>query len=337
MDLGIKVEFLSDPRAYEDGTRRVEVRETHMSWVFITDTLAYKLKKPVKYPFLDFSTLARRRFFCEEELRLNSRLAPKTYRRTVALRCDRSDGLSLGADPRKGRIVDWLVEMERLPQAEMLERRILDGCLTRTNVVALGARLAGFYASCRPEIADGELYLRHLAEEQAINRALLSRPGFALAEAVSDPLDRVDRALQELTPAIRERIRSGLVVEGHGDLRPEHVCLVEPLQIIDCLEFSRAMRIIDPYDEVGYLGLECDMLGANWVRPLLFEILAGQLGGQPDPQLLAFYRGFRALLRARLCMAHLLEKPVRCPDKWKPLALRYVAAASGAMPAQPAA
>lgn len=327
MDLGQKVEFLSDARAYEDATTRVEARETHMSWVFMTDRRVYKLKKPVKYPFLDFSTLARRRFFCGEELRLNRRLAPQTYLGTVALRCDRSGVLSLGNDPRRGRVVDWLVEMRRLPDEDMLDTRIADGRLRRDDVIVLGDRLAEFYAACPPETADGELYLRHLAEELTINRAILMRPDLDLADLAAEPLDAVDAALAELTPSIQQRVGRGLIVEGHGDLRPEHVCLIEPLQIIDCLEFNRSMRIIDPYDELNYLGLECDMLGAGWIRPLLLEAVLRRLGSQPDPRLLSFYWAFRALLRARLCLVHLLEPPVRDPDKWKPLARRYVAAA----------
>ena len=116
-------------------------------------------------------------------------------------------------------------------------------------------------------------------------------------------------------------------MEGHGDLRPEHVHLGEPVQVIDCLEFSRAMRILDPYDEIGYLGLECAMLGAQWVRPMLLDLLETRLGGRPEKDVLALYGGFRALLRARLCIAHLLDAVVRHPEKWKPAALSYIAMA----------
>jgi aminoglycoside phosphotransferase family enzyme len=120
------------------------------------------------------------------------------------------------------------------------------------------------------------------------------------------------------------RIAAGAIVEGHGDLRPEHVCVRWPIQIIDCLEFNRWMRIIDPYDEVNYLGLECEMLGAPWIRPLLHQALRRRLPLEPTPGLLALHGGFRALLRARLSIVHLREKPVRHPEKWRPLAIRYI-------------
>lgn len=320
-DLAEKVRFLSDPAAYGRGTTHVEARETHMSWVFLTDELVYKLKKPVRHAFLDFSTIRKRHLYCNEELRLNARLAAETYRRVVPLCRGASGHLGLGGS---GRVVDWLVEMKRLPQSDMLDERIVSGRLTAAEINKVARTLTAFYALGQAEIADGGAYLRHLTGEQRINRAILLRPELALSDIASGALVMVDSLLQRLWPRIEARILSGVIVEGHGDLRPEHVCLCQPPQIIDCLEFNRSMRIIDPYDEVNYLGLECEMLGAPWIRPLLVEALQNRLPDRPNADLLALYGGFRALLRARLCVAHLLDKPVRHPEKWRPLAIRYI-------------
>ncbi|BCH31950.1 hypothetical protein MesoLjLc_38800 [Mesorhizobium sp. L-8-10] len=326
IDLAAKVRFLSEPKAYPHATASVDVRETHMSWVFLTDDRVYKLKKPVKYPFLDFSTLWRRRFFCEEELRLNRRLAGSTYCSVVALRCEGPDRLNLTG---QGSVIDWLVEMKRLPQADLLDARLRQGNVTEADVRRIGQLLGDFYSACPPEIVDGPLYAKHLIEEQAVNRAILGRPELGMANVALPVLDRVDQALERALPRIERRISEGRIVEGHGDLRPEHVFIGEPIQIIDALEFSRPMRIVDPYDEINYLGLECAVLGAFWVRPILLHTLEARLGGRPDDETLAVYGGFRALLRARLCMAHLLDAHVATPGKWKPLALAYVERAKG--------
>jgi aminoglycoside phosphotransferase family enzyme len=112
--------------------------------------------------------------------------------------------------------------------------------------------------------------------------------------------------------------------KGHGDLRPEHVWLGDPLQIIDCLEFNRSMRMLDPYDEVNYLGMECEILGAAWIREHLMAGVTRHCGHPPSDNLLAAYGAFRALLRARISIVHLLEKPIRKPEKWRPLTLRYL-------------
>ncbi|GAB4522428.1 MAG: hypothetical protein Tsb0019_24200 [Roseibium sp.] len=312
-----KVAFLSSAPAYGGTKGAVEVIETHMAWVFLTESEVYKLKKPVRYSFLDFSSPEKRRLICEEELRLNRRLADDTYKEVLALRQEADGGLSLEGN---GRIVDWLVVMKRLPEEACLHCRIAADLFRSDEAASLGTLLGNFYASLPRE--TGTDYRLHLEEEHAVNRELLRDPQFGLGPADLLPLDRFDAALRTMKTEFDDRLRTGPIVEGHGDLRPEHVFLVEPIQIIDCLEFNRSMRVLDPYDEVNYLGLECELLGAGWIRKVLLDALKKTLGNPPPPELLAFYGTFRALLRARLCLAHLLETPVRHEGKWRPLAKR---------------
>lgn len=323
--LSAKVQFLADPASYPEPPGRIMAKETHMSWVFIADHWVLKLKKPVKRAYLDFSTIAAREFYCNEELRLNRRLAADTYLAVRPLCCSEEGGLTFGPAER---VADWLVEMRRLPSDEMLDARIEAKRITPDEIAGIAGRLARFYHNRAPEIADGPAYIRHLLEEQEINREMLLRQEFDLATAGVDALvARVGSGLSDMRGLIEGRIAQGRIVEGHGDLRPEHVCLIDPPQVIDCLEFNRAMRIIDPYDEMNYLGLECEVLGGGWITPLLLSALDEVLGERPDERLIALYGGFRALLRARLCLVHLLEHPVREPEKWRPLALAYLNAA----------
>ncbi len=320
--LEAKVRFLSDPASYSEPPGRIRAKETHMSWVFIADDRVLKLKKPVKRSYLDFTTVGARKFYCDEELRLNRRLAPETYRAVRPLYCSETGGLTF--EPT-GRVADWLVEMRRLPADEMLDARIEVQRITARDISDIADRLARFYLERSPEFADGSAYIRHLIAEQEINRATLMRCEFDLGASGVDALVAwVDAGLGEMRGLIEARIAKGGIVEGHGDLRPEHICLTTPPQIIDCLEFNRSMRIIDPYDEMNYLGLECEVLGAGWITPLLLASLAKTRGERPDDRLIGMYGGFRGLLRARLCFEHLLEHPVREPEKWRPLALAYL-------------
>jgi len=321
-DVAEKVRFLSQPEAYASGVEAVEVRETHMSWVFLTEHHVYKLKKPVTYPHLDFSTIDKRRANCETEVRLNRRLADGVYLGVVPLMRAADGRLALDG---AGEIVDWLVHMIRLPETDMLDRRIAGGRISRRDVEKLALLLADFYAGLAP--VSETAYLDHLAREQRINRAVLEMPELGFRETAGPLLDALDRAIDDLRPAIEARIIAGRMVEGHGDLRPEHVCLDHSPRIIDCLEFDRQMRILDPFDEVNYLGLECEIEGAAWIRPLLLDVLAGRIEHRPEPALMAVYGTFRMLLRARLSAAHLLEEHVRKPDKWAPQALHYLALA----------
>ncbi|HSM22435.1 MAG TPA: hypothetical protein VK876_09530, partial [Rubrivivax sp.] len=127
------------------------------------------------------------------------------------------------------------------------------------------------------------------------------------------------------------RAAGGHVVDGHGDLRPEHVCLQQPPVVIDALEFNAALRAVDPFDELTFLGLECEMAGAAWIGPRVMAVCAATLGHAPPAALLHLYTAYRAQLRARLALAHLLEPQPRTPLKWAPLAQRYLQRSEAAL------
>jgi aminoglycoside phosphotransferase family enzyme len=324
---------LCRPDAYPEHPERVEAVETHMSWVFLTDPYAYKLKKPVRYAFLDFSTIEARRRDCEEELRLNRRLAPEVYLGVVPLTIDIQGALQLNGP---GKPVDWLVQMRRLPAEHMLDNRIRHHTVTVEQVRAIGRVLARFYQASPPlEIAPAE-YRQRFEEDIRSNLAELSRPVFGL------PIDLVTRvstaqwALLEREPGLLDaRLHAGWVIEAHGDLRPEHICVGEggehPL-IIDCLEFKREFRILDTADELAFLAMECERLGSPWVGPVLFDTYGRETGDRPPERLLRFYRSYRASLRAKLAIWHLQDPSVQDPRPWSRLAHDYLRLAEEHLP-----
>jgi uncharacterized protein len=317
-----KVDFLSCPESYPGLTGRVTVEETHMSWVFLLETRVYKLKKPVRYPFLDFTTLAAREGNCRKEVQLNRRLAPEVYLGVVALTVD-EDGV-LAVDGH-GQVVDWMVEMRRLPADRMLDRAIAEGTVSPDEVTAVARRLSTFYHGAAAADIGAADYVDQFAHEQAINRDVLTHPDFDLDRScVDSALRRVEDMISHRPQLLHQRVEAGRIVEGHGDLRPEHVCLVDPPAIIDCLEFSRRLRLIDPMDELVFLALECRRLEAGWIGERIHALCAETLQDKPAPELIAFYWTYRALLRARLSLVHLLEGDTRKPNKWLPQARRYV-------------
>lgn len=325
--LAEKVRFLRTPGAC-GGETAVKVIETHMSWVFLTDGFVYKLKKPVRYPFLDFATVAARGANCREEVRLNAPLAPGVYLGTVALTVQGDGGLAIGGG---GRTVDWLVKMRRLPEHRMLDLAIAEGSVTRPEVEQLADVLAAFYRQAPAVSVPAGDFLAHFRSEQRENRTVLCRPEFGLPRrSVVRALGAVDGFLDRRADLLADRVRNGHVVEGHGDLRPEHVCLLSPPVIFDRLEFNRTFRLVDPFDELAYFALECTRLGAGWIGDLVIDRVDGVRGVWPADPLMAFYTAFRALLRARLALNHLLEPEPRTPAKWLPLARAYLAIAARA-------
>jgi uncharacterized protein len=320
-----KVDFLSSPAAYPGLVGPVDVEETHMSWVFLAGERVYKLKKPVRYPFLDFTTIEAREANCREEVRLNLRLAPEVYLGVVALSVSAGGALALGDD---GEIVDWLVEMRRLPAERMLDKAIASGDVSRESICAVAHLLCGFYESAAREELSGAEYVEQFAHEQAINREVLSNRDFDLDRPRVESALRTVEDMLERSHRLVRRAEAGRIVEGHGDLRPEHVCLSEPPAIIDCLEFSRRLRLVDPLDELVFLDLECQRLQAGWIGRLIIDTYAERTKDHPDDELMSFYRAYRACLRARLSLVHIIESDTRSPWKWLPQARHYIALAT---------
>jgi aminoglycoside phosphotransferase family enzyme len=322
--LDAKVSFLSRPDSYRPSPGEVVRRETHMSWVFLVGDRVYKLKKPVRFPYLDFSTLARREAACRAELRLNRALAPDIYLEVVPL-VDTGTGLSIDG---AGTPVDWLVFMARLDERNMLDCLIAERHVDIVKLDRLVAALAQFYRSATPVFLAPAIHLADWKRSLAYNRRILLDSRFAIPAGLVRRIDQAQRwFLARRGDLLAARIRHRRIVQGHGDLRPEHIWLGDKVRIIDCLEFNPRLRVVDPFDEVAYLSLECERLGAAWVGAMIERRMKRMLRDGPVEELFTFYRCHRATLRARLAIAHLLEEHPRTPEKWPRLAESYLALA----------
>jgi aminoglycoside phosphotransferase family enzyme len=319
--LDAKVKFLSRPDAYRPVSDAVVCRETHMSWVFLVGDRVYKLKKPVRFPYLDFSSLARREAACRAELRLNRTLAPDIYLDVLPL-IDTGAGLSIGGT---GTPVDWLVVMRRLDEQRMLDCLIANQGVDILKLDRLVAALARFYRSATPVLLSPAVHLVDWKRSLAYNRRVLLDRRFGILAGLVQRIDHAQRRfLDERSGLITARFRHRRIVSGHGDLRPEHIWLGDEVRIIDCLEFNPRLRVVDPFDEVAYLSLECERLDAAWVGAFIERRMKRMLRDGPTEELFTFYRCHRATLRARLAIAHLLEEHPRTPEKWPRLAATYL-------------
>jgi aminoglycoside phosphotransferase family enzyme len=314
VSLSEKVTFLRRPDIYPDLPQTVRAIETHMSWVFLTERFAYKLKKPVSYSFLDFSTRESRALFCAEEVRLNRRLASDVYLGVSRLSVNASGSLTLDGD---GLPVEALVHMKRLPGERMMDQLILVQQLSQNDADLVGETLAHFYAGLPAEPVSTARYLARLEQRIEEDAAAVMQPWQTpSAVAITALFERQLRYLAHRRPLFESRVREGRVIEGHGDLRPEHVCLDGAPRIIDCLEFNRELRIVDPVEELAFLSLECERAGAAWVEATLFAAHARIGGDAVPPDLIAFHKVRRACTRARLCAWHVGEPGPRGVEHW---------------------
>ncbi len=292
----------------------VELRETHISWVFLTAERAYKLKKPVTLPFLDYGTPSKRRRMCAEEVRLNRRLAPAIY---VGVRAVVRTGKTVVLDDEgQAGAVDYVVEMERYDEQRTIAGVLDRGELRAADVAAAGRMLAAFHGRAKP--ARGPAFGAWRAQ-QLLDRNLEELLGVAASPSEREQVHALARFLNAFVGArtglLDERAAAGLVREGHGDLRAEHVVLGDPVQVVDCAEFDRDMRTLDVADDLAFLVMDLAALGGErFVAPLVqaYRGAGGECG--PD-SLLAFFAVHRALIRAKVLLVRSAQHPPSSPER----------------------
>jgi aminoglycoside phosphotransferase family enzyme len=323
--LAEKVEFLRRRESFSEGTTGVEAVETHMSWVFLTDQYAYKLKKPVRFQLLNLLTLEDRRRNCDAELRWNRRLAPDVYLAVVPLGLDAQGRLALGSAEK---VVDWLVKMRRLPSGRMLDRLIASGEVQRVDVFSVAETLAAFYRRAPRANIEPKVYLARFVQDiEEIVRELGELSPIP-TRRVAGLMEKLLRFAEHRADLLDARAREGKIVEAHGDLRPEHVCVLPQPLIIDCLEFDPNLRVLDPADELSFLSLECELAGGPvYIEEILFEIYSDRTGDRLPRPLVRFYKGFRAFLRSKIAIWHLKDREVKDTEKWISKTDRYLEAA----------
>jgi aminoglycoside phosphotransferase family enzyme/predicted kinase len=292
------VAAMRDPAFYSPAPPSVEVRETHASIVFLAGDRAYKVKKPVRFEFLDYSILPRRRKLCTEEVRLNRRLAPGLYRGVRSI-VRTADGFALGPEDASG-AVEYAVEMRRFDERRTLASRLARHHVDREQIGQIAARLAAFHAEAEvvDPAADPRRQLKRTSGETFTS----------LFELVPADLQAAVIAAERYTGAylIRragdflERALSGLVRDGHGDLRAEHVLLEHELEIVDCVEFDPGLRRIDVASDLAFLVMDLHRLGAPDLAAELVAAYRASGGDPGDDGLVAFYAAQRAWVRAKV-------------------------------------
>ena len=297
------VRWLSNPASHSSRTTTVEVVETHISWVFLTRLHAYKLKKPVRFDFLDFSTAELRHRACEDEVRLNGRLATSVYMGVIPVVEDAAGHFHLGNHDTAGEPVDWLVQMRRLPAERAMDALIRAEALSGFDLERVAATLSDFYRRAVPVPMAPEDYLRGIEQHVRSNRGELLKPEHGLPPL---PIKRIHaaqlRVLKTSSELLNRRAEQGRIVEGHGDLRPEHIYLPaegRPV-VIDCVEFNRDLRTVDVVDELSFLAMECDALGTRAGGPPPDGDDVPGLADRPAESLVRFYKAYRACIRAKV-------------------------------------
>ncbi|MDX3189785.1 AAA family ATPase [Streptomyces sp. MN03-5084-2B] len=274
-----------------------DVRETHIGAVFLVGDLAYKLKKPVDLGFLDFSTREARERACRREVELNRRLAPDVYLGVADV---------TGSD---GRICDHLVVMRRMPEDRRLSTLVRRGAAVPATIRALARQLAAFHARAArgPEVDADES--RDAVRNRWRDSFAQVRPfhGAVLDPATAEEIEVLaEEFLAGREPLFDRRIAEGHVVDGHGDLLADDVfCLDDGPRVLDCLEFDDHLRHVDVLDDVAFLAMDLERLGAPELGEQLLRDYREFAGDPAPPALVRHYLAYRAFVRTKVaCLRH---------------------------------
>jgi len=323
------VRYLLQPEAYAPKPAEVKLIQTHISYVFVTDDLVYKFKKPVDFGFLDFTTLAKRGHFCRQELILNRRLCPDIYLDLVALAKNGRDfNLSAAetADPDK--TVEYGIKMKRMPEERMMVNIIKKGGLTPEMIDRICDVLVPFYQKAeggdkirefgRPEAVSINIMENFSQTEPFVNSSSLSGKQFELIKDFATGFLQQD----ELFTA---RITEGRIRDCHGDLYSANICLADQVFIFDCIEFNERFRYCDVASDIAFLAMDLDFHGLTDMSDRFIERFIEKSEDATLLSMLDFYKCYRAYVRGKINLftAHAQEVDAKTKQQCQEMAGRY--------------
>ncbi len=297
--LPLTVEALLKPQAYPHRPQKIELVQTQMSCVFLTDEYVYKIKKPVNLGYLDYTTLERRHFFCQQELELNRRLCPGAYLAVVPI-VEENDGLRIEG---QGEAIEYAVKMRQLPQDRMMDVLLPLGQVTPEMVGSVAEKLVSFHgkAETSPDIAafGGLDVIRHNCDENFAQTEkyvglTILRAKYERIKGYTDDFIRSNARLFE------KRVIEGRIRDCHGDLHAAHVCFTDDICIYDCIEFNDRFRYSDVASEVAFLAMDLDRYRQAGLSRHLVNTYVGLGHDEELLRLLNFYKCYRAYVRGKV-------------------------------------
>ena len=260
MDISSLQKALLNPEIYPDLPKEVEFMETHISLLFLTGNHVYKVKKPVDFGFLDFTSLEKRKYFCEQEVVLNRRLAPELYLRVVNI-ADEGGRISLNG---RGEVVEYAVKMKQVPEELLMDKLLKKNRVTQEMIGAVSEKLVHFYSTAetseliksfgRPERIKQDTDENFEQTEKYI--------GVSVSKDVYEEVkDRTNDFFGKKQRIFYQRIASDRIRDCHGDLRLEHIFWGDEISIFDCIEFNQRFRYTDVAADIAFLAMDLDFRG----------------------------------------------------------------------------
>jgi len=296
------IEDLMDPLAYPEISKNIVLAQTHISSVFIGDEFVYKIKKPVNFGFLDFSTLEKRKYYCKKEVELNSRFSKDVYLGVSAVTFD---GIKHTIDGN-GDIVDYAVKMRRLSDEDLLKTRYKNGSITIEDIKRIGQAIAQFHKKSErsKEIDEfGKIDAIKFNTDENFQQTEKYIDDSIPKDQFNDIKNWTNNFYKENKGLFLSRVNEGNIRDCHGDLHMEHICLTNPIIIIDCIEFNDRFRYSDTASEIAFLLMDLEFNDGQELARQLLKSYLGYLEIKNEKQiynLIKFYKIYRAYVRGKV-------------------------------------
>jgi uncharacterized protein len=294
------IKDLQNPGALPDKTERVTVVQTHISIVFVADKFVYKVKKPVNFGFLDFSTLEKRKFYCHREVDLNRRLSKDLYLGVLPITLR---GTTHTLRETGGEAVDYAVKMKRIPDDKLMKSLFPRNGIEKTHLRQIAEVVAAFHANTArtPEIdAFGAPERFKINTDENFDQ-ISKYVGITITEKQFRSLKRwTEDFYQSHGSLFMERVVQGRIRDCHGDLHMEHICLTEDLPIFDCIEFNDRFRYSDTIADIAFLLMDLEYHGGGDLAGTLWDYYKALAREEDMDALLTFYKVYRAVVRGKV-------------------------------------
>jgi len=290
---------LLNPEIYPDHPQTIKFIETHISLLFLTGNHVYKLKKPVDFGFLDFTSLEKRKYYCEQEVKLNRRLSPGIYLGVVRITKEGNQILLDGI----GELVEYAVKMKQIPEEYLMDKLLEKKQVTSKMIEAVSEKLVNFYFAAETNdliksFAKPERVKQDTDEnfEQTEKYIDVTIPG----EVYEEVKNRTNDFFRTKEKMFYQRIASDRIRDCHGDLRLEHIFWGDEISIFDCIEFNERFRYTDVAADIGFLAMDLDYHGRQDLSEHLIRAFIGESGDQELIEVLDFYKCYRAYVRGKV-------------------------------------
>ena len=304
------ITLLCNPSAYDHEVHNISVIETHISWIILTGDFAYKIKKPIQFSFVDFSTLEKRKYYCYEEIRLNSRLAPDLYLGVVAITGD----LKNPSFKDSGEAIEFAVKMRQFPQESMLSHLSSQNLLRKAHIIEMAGEVADFHTRIDAAPKESEFgepgSVHHWVKDNfaQIESRLENKKDFTLLEKIKD---WTEREYRKIYPQLQKRRSLGYVKECHGDMHLGNMVLIEEkVTIFDCIDFNEQLRWIDVISEVAFVVMDLhDRKHPEYAYQFL-SLYLQQTGDYLGLTVFSYYFIYRAMVRAKVAILRMAQNNV---------------------------